>query len=125
MGSARPKTVAEYINSAPAESKRMLKEIRALLQKAAPKAKESIKWGYPVMEEQRILFSYSAHKKHLNFMPTQQSLLPFEDELAEFKTGKDTVQFPYERPLPKSLILKIAKHRVKDVRENDAKWMYK
>jgi uncharacterized protein YdhG (YjbR/CyaY superfamily) len=47
----------------------------------------------------------------------------FEKELAEYFTGKDTIQFPYEKPLPKVLIHKIATFRVKDVSENDARWM--
>lgn len=57
-------------------------------------------------------------------MPTRQTLKYFEDELKDFKTGQDTVQFPHNKPLPKRLILQLAKHRAKDVRENDAKWMY-
>jgi uncharacterized protein YdhG (YjbR/CyaY superfamily) len=50
-------------------------------------------------------------------------MIPFENELTEYVTGKDTIQFPYNKPLDKSLIQKIAAYRVKDVRENDARWM--
>jgi uncharacterized protein YdhG (YjbR/CyaY superfamily) len=123
MSKTRPTTVTEYINLAPADAKKKLRELRAILKKVAPKAKESIKWGSPVFEENRILFAYSAFKSHLNFMPTRSSLLAFKKELEDFVTGKDTIQFPYDRPLPKTLIRKIAMHRAKDVRENDAKWM--
>ena len=49
---------------------------------------------------------------------------PFKAELAKFKTGNDTIQFPYDKPLPKALIRKIAAFRAKQVRENDARWMY-
>jgi uncharacterized protein YdhG (YjbR/CyaY superfamily) len=49
---------------------------------------------------------------------------PFKKELAEYITGKDTIQFPYDKPLPKVLIRKIAAFRVKQVREKDARWMY-
>jgi uncharacterized protein YdhG (YjbR/CyaY superfamily) len=49
---------------------------------------------------------------------------PFQEELAKFNTGKDTIQFPYDKPLPKGLLRKIASFRVKQVRENDARWMY-
>jgi uncharacterized protein YdhG (YjbR/CyaY superfamily) len=120
----KPTTVTEYINAAPKEAQQKLKEIRAILKKVAPGATETLKWGSPVFEEKRILFAYTAFKSHLNFMPTQSSLTPFKEELAEYKTGKDTVQFPYNKPLPKTLIQKIATHRAKEVRENDARWMY-
>lgn len=120
---AKPKTIDEYIGAAPEAAQKKLHEIRAILKEVAPNATEAIKWGSPVMEEKRILFAFTAHKSHLNFMPTQSSLLPFSEELAEYKTGKDTIQFPYDKPLPKALIRKIATHRARDVRENGALWM--
>lgn len=57
-------------------------------------------------------------------MPTGPAMEPFKEELAAYKTGKDTIQFSYEKSLPKELIKRIAEYRAKDVRENDAKWMY-
>ena len=56
-------------------------------------------------------------------MPTPSALEPFKKELAAYKTGKGSIQFPYDKPLPKLLIRKIAAYRIKDVRENDARWM--
>ena len=123
MPKIKPSTITEYIDSAPREAQEKLREIRAILKKAAPDATETIKWGAPVFEEKRILFSFSAFKTHLNFMPTESSLKPFKEELADYKTGKDTVQFPYSKPLPADIILKIAKYRVRDVKENDSLWM--
>ena len=124
MPKIKPKTVTEYINAAPKQGQRKLREIRAILKKAAPKAKETLKWGSPVLEDKRILFAYSAFKSHLNFMPTGPAMVPFKKELAKYTTGKDTIQFPYDKPLPKALIRKIAAFRVKQVREKDARWMY-
>jgi len=125
MKKSKPRSVDEYIKSAPAESQAKLREIRAILRKVAPKATEAIKWGSPVFEQGRILFSYAAYRSHLNFMATKPALEPFMDELSGFKTGKGTIQFSYDQPLPKTLIRKIAAFRVKQVRENDARWMYK
>ena len=117
-------TVREYIEAAPDGARKHLREIRSLLRKVAPRATESLKWGSPVLEEKRILFSYSAHRSHLNFMPTGPAFAPFKKELAKYKTGKDTIQFPYDKPLPKALIRKIAAHRARQVRDKDARWMY-
>ena len=124
MARTRPATVGEYIKAAPKEAQKHLRDIRSLLKSAAPRATEALKWGSPVLEAGRILFSYSAHKSHLNFMPTGPALAPFKKELAGFKTGKDTIQFPYDQPLPKTLIRKIAAYRARQVREKDARWMY-
>jgi len=124
MPRIKAKTVDEYIDAAPEEAREKLREIRAILKKVVPNAKEAVKWGSPVFEEGRILFSYSAHKSHLNFSPTGPAMQPFKEELAKYKTGKDTIQFPYDKPLPKVLIRKIAAFRAKQVRESDARWMY-
>lgn len=124
MPKIKASTVDDYIESAPREAREHLREIRSILREVAPDAAEALKWGSPVFEEKRILFSYSAYRSHLNFMPTGPTLEPFRDRLAEYTTGKDTIQFPYDRPLPKELIREIAAYRARDVRENDARWMY-
>lgn len=108
MPGFKPTTVSEYIEAAPKEAQEKLHEIRAVLKKVAPNATETLKWGSPVFEEGRILFSYSAHKSHLNFSPTGPAMEPFKEELTKYKTGKDTIHFPYDQPLPKALIRKIA-----------------
>ena len=123
MPTNKPTTVTEYINAAPKEAQKKLREMREILKKVVPNAKESLKWGSPVFEEKRILFAYAAFKSHLNFMPTHSAMEPFKEELAKYTTGKDTIQFPYDKPLPKLLIRKIAAFRAKEVREKDARWM--
>lgn len=124
MPKKKPTTVDEYIDAAPEEAQEKLRELRAILKEVAPDATETLKWGSPVFEEKRILFAYMAYKSHLSFMPTGPSIEPFKEELAEYKTGKDTIQFPYDKLLPEELIRKIALYRAIDVRENDALWMY-
>ena len=101
MRRTKPATVSEYIEAAPPEARERLREIRSILKKVATGANETLKWGSPVLEEKRILFSYSAHKAHLNFMPTGPAMEPFKKELAGYKIGKETIQFPYGKPLPK------------------------
>ncbi len=124
MQKTKPTTVDEYINAAPREARSKLRELRAILKKVAPKATQKLKWGSPVFEEKRILFAFSAYKSHINFMPTGPAMKPFKKELTSYTTGKDTIQFPYDKPIPKELIRKIAAFRLKEVREKDALWMY-
>ena len=124
MTHIKPTTVDGYFEAATDEAQHHLRELRALLKEVAPSATETLKWGSPVLEDGRILFAYSAHKAHLTFVPTGPALEPFRDELAGYKTAKDSIQFPYNKPLPVELARKVAAYRVRDVRENDARWMY-
>ncbi len=123
MPKTKPTTVAEYIAAAPKDGQKMLRELRATLKKVAPKAKETLKWGIPVFEAERILFAYAAFKTHINFNPTPSVMKAFERELAPYETGKGSIQFPYDESLPKALITKLARLRVKELKEKDAKWM--
>ncbi len=123
MQKIKATTVPEYIAAAPGEAQPKLKEIRQILSKVVPNATESLKWGSPVFEEKRILFAYAAFKTHINFMPTPSAMKPFQKELENYKTGKGSIQFPYDKPLPKLLIRRIAKQRAMELKEKDAKWM--
>lgn len=123
MSKAKPATIAEYVSSAPKEAQKNLRELYSILRKAAPGAKEGIKWRSPVFEEKRILFAFAAFKSHLNFMPTPSVIKAFKKELAKYKTGMGSIQFPHGRPLPKALIRRIAALRVKELREKDVRWM--
>ena len=120
---ARPATISGYIAAAPGEARSHLRELRAILRKVAPHASEAIKWGSPVYVAGRILFAFAAFRAHLNFMPTPSAMKPFRKELAKFKTGKGSIQLPYDQPLPKALIRRIAAFRVKELREKDVRWM--
>ncbi len=123
MPQPKPTTVAAYIAAAPPAARKNLRELRALLRQVAPRATESLKWGVPVFEEGRILFAYAAFKSHLNFVPTPAAMQPFTAELAKYKTGKGSIQFPHDQPLPRALIRRIAAFRAREVREKDARWM--
>ncbi len=120
---ARPKTVSEYIATAPKPGQKKLREMRGILKKAAPGATEALKWGAPTFAYKRILFAYAAFKTHIGFMPTPPVMRAFAAQLKKYKTGKGSVQFSYDKPLPKVLILKMAKLRVKESKEKDVRWM--
>ena len=119
----KSKTVAEYINAAPKEAQKKLREMRACLRKAAPKAQESLKWGMPAFSHKRILFTYAGFKHHIGFYPTPSAVRAFAKDLSEFKAAKGSIQFPLDKPLPLPLIRKIAAFRVKEEKDKDAKLM--
>jgi uncharacterized protein YdhG (YjbR/CyaY superfamily) len=120
---SKPKTVAEYIKAAPKDAQTKLKELRDCLREVAPDAEESLKWSSPAFSYDRILFMFAAYKRHIGFYPTPAVIKAFAKELQDFKTSQATIQFPLDKPLPTALIKKIARYRVKDCQENDAKWM--
>ena len=122
-GRKRPSTVAEYIAAAPPEARAKLREMRALIAAAAPGATQSLKWSMPAFSHSRILVTFAAFKKHIGFFPTPSAIRAFKKHLSGFKTSAGTIQLPYDEPIPRALITRITKFRVKELRARDAKWM--
>lgn len=124
MPSKRPTTIAEYINSAPAESQAHARQLYTILKRAAPDAEEAIKWGNPFFVEPRFVFAFSTHKAHLSFAPSAAALHAFRTELAAHRTTKHMLQIPYTEPVPEDLVRKIAEFCVRHVseREGDTFW---
>jgi uncharacterized protein YdhG (YjbR/CyaY superfamily) len=119
---ARPKSITEYINAAPKEAQKKLREMRACIREAAPGAKESLKWGMPAFSYRRILVTFAAFKHHIGFYPTPAAVKAFAKDLSKFATAKGSIQFPLEKPLPLPLIRKITAFRVRESIEEDGKW---
>jgi len=118
----RPKSVAEYIDAAPKEARRKLREMRKCVRAAAPGAKESLKWGMPAYSYQRILVTFAGHKQHIGFHPTPSALKAFAKELDAFETADNSIRFPLQEPLPLDLVRRITEFRVKESLEKDKKW---
>jgi uncharacterized protein YdhG (YjbR/CyaY superfamily) len=106
--------VDEYIQQFPAEIQLKLQEMRSILLKNAPKAEEVISYGMPAIKTTKVLVYYAANKAHLGLYPTGSPTTVFKDELTQFKTSKGAIQFTYNKPLPKTLIGKIVKYRLKE-----------
>ena len=119
---ARPTSIAEYINAAPKEARKKLREMHACIRAAAPGAEESLKWGMPAFSYRRILVTFAAFKHHIGFYPTPSAVRDFAKDLAKFATAKGSIQFPLEKALPLPLIRKITAFRVRESIEKDRKW---
>lgn len=119
---ARPKDIAEYIDAAPKEAQKKLREMLACIREAAPGATEGLKWGMPAFSYFRILVTFAAYKRHIGFYPTPSAVKAFAKDVSEFKTAAASIQFPLEKPLPVALIRKITEFRVRESLEEDKKW---
>jgi uncharacterized protein YdhG (YjbR/CyaY superfamily) len=115
-------TIDEYIDAAPTEARKKLREMRACIRASAPDAKEGLKWGMPAFSYRRILVTFAAFKHHIGFYPTPSAVSTFAKDLKKFATAKGSIQFPLDKPLPLPLIRKITAFRVRESLEQDKKW---
>jgi uncharacterized protein YdhG (YjbR/CyaY superfamily) len=107
-------TVDEYIAAFPKEVQQLLKQMRAAIKAAAPKAEEVISYGMPGYKHHGMLVYFAGYKNHIGFYATPAGHKAFEKALSKYKQGKGSVQFPLDNPMPLALITKIVKFRAKE-----------
>ena len=108
------KDINEFIADFPEDIQLILEKIRATIQQAAPDAKEAIKYGMPTFVLNGNLVHFAAYKNHIGFYPAPTGIDAFIEELAQYRTGKGTIQFPIDKPIPYDLIAKVVKFRVEE-----------
>jgi uncharacterized protein YdhG (YjbR/CyaY superfamily) len=112
------KTIDEYIQTFPADTRDILEKLRQTIRKAAPGAVEAISYQMPAFKLNGVLVYFAAFKDHIGFFPTGSGIAAFKKESAFYITGKGTMQFPLDKPIPYDLVEKVVKYRVQ---ENSAK----
>ena len=60
------------------------------------------------------LVYFAGFKNHIGFYATPAGHEKFSFELANYKQGKGSVQFPLNKPIPYDLIKRIVEFRVKE-----------
>jgi len=109
-------TIEEYLAQLPVDQRRTLMAVRKTIRQVAPDAVESISYGIPTCKQDgRPLIYFSAAKEHLTVHAIDNDLL---DESARrgFGTGRGSIRFTPERPLPATLLTRIVKARLTRLR---------
>jgi uncharacterized protein YdhG (YjbR/CyaY superfamily) len=108
------KTIDEYIKNFEPRIQKTLNEFRSCIKTIAPEATEKISYGIPTFYLNGNLVHFAAFKEHYGFFPSPSGIDAFEKELAPYRTGKGTLQFPLDKPIPWNIIKKVVQLRVKE-----------
>lgn len=109
------KNVDEYIANAPKEAQPKLREVRAAIKSAVPKAEEGISWGIPFYKYHSFLAGFSAFKNHVSFgfAPVLQNKDRKMLEEKGYITGIKTIQIKFDQKVPTTAIKQIIKAQAK------------
>lgn len=109
-------TMDEYIDALPEAVRERLQTIRRVIKAEVPEAVEAISYQMPTFKlNGKNLIHFAAWKTHISLYPTPPGTEAFQQELSAYKREKGTIQFPYDKPLPVSLIRQIVAFRVQEV----------
>ena len=115
-----PADVTEYLARCAPEVRTQLTALRRLIQHAAPAAVETLAYGMPTYRQGVNLVHFAAFPQHIGFYPTPAGMTAFAAEFARYGSGKGSVQFPLDQPLPLELIERVVRFRVAEVEGGQA-----
>ncbi len=118
----RAKEVDAYIATQPPETQRALEELRSLIHQAAPGVSELMNYNIPAFalvkdgkrDKQIMLAGYP---KHVGFYPHPDTIDAFADRLTAYRFAKGSIQFPLNKPIPKTLVIAMVKFRLSQLQE--------
>lgn len=116
MKSATWSSVDHYISSQSVANQKILKKIRQTIMDACPEAMESISYAMPAYKYlKKPLVYFAIYPTHLGFYATPSGNTAFQEELACYKQGKGSIQFPLDKAIPYTLIKKIVRFKKEEI----------
>ena len=112
-------SIDEYLAETSKPQRAVLEKLRGQINRAAPGAEETISYRIPTFKYKgRPLLYFAAHSEHCSLYPVTEGMLEVGgEELAARRTGKGTIRFTPDDPLPARLVAKITKARVAEIEE--------
>ncbi|HEY1061505.1 MAG TPA: DUF1801 domain-containing protein [Daejeonella sp.] len=108
----KPISIDQYISRFPKDKQVLLEQIRTTIKKAVPFAEETFSYGMPAFKLNSVSVWFAAYKNHIGLYP-MYGMEEFRDEMEIYKGKgtKDTLQFPYDKPLPLELVARLVKYK--------------
>ena len=112
-----PASVEAYMATLPEPSRAALEKLRETIRAAAPEATEAISYQMPAFKASgRGLVCYAAFKDHYSLFPMSTKVIEeHKEELAPYVSGKGTIRFSLDEPLPVRLVKKVVKARLEEI----------
>ena len=114
---ARPETVDDYLATLDDDARRTLQSVRASITKAAPKAEETISYGFPAFRlNGKLLACFRGARAHCSYHPMSGRIVAANRAaLSGYETSAGTIRFPIGTPLPARIIRLLVKARIAEM----------
>ena len=122
MANKQAETIDQYIAEFPPETKRLLEDLRRIIQETVPDAKETISYAIPTFDlNGKHLVHFAGWSQHVSFYPVPTGNELLQKDLEPYLSGKGTARFPLDKPLPSELIRRLVDFRVGEINRKKSK----
>ena len=112
MPESAPSPLDDYFAGFPPNVQERLEQIRDLIKTLEPEATEVISYQMAATKlHGYVLVYFAAHENHIGLYPAPVDDPDFPGDLSAYASGKGTVRFPHDQPLPLDLIAQIVTYR--------------
>jgi uncharacterized protein YdhG (YjbR/CyaY superfamily) len=104
----KPSTVDEYVGSFEEPARAVLQSVRTLIRAVIPDGVETISYGIPTITlDGRYVVYFAGWRHHVSLYPIPDGDQALATELHPYRSGKGTLRFPLDQPIPADLIRRV------------------
>lgn len=111
-------TVAAYVAACPPQARRHFQALRKLVRSVAPKAEERVSYGILGFFLDGALVYLGAYEGHVAMYGA--TVLAGRGPLAKYRSGRGTLRFELDEPLPLATLAPLVKSRLAENRAKKA-----
>jgi uncharacterized protein YdhG (YjbR/CyaY superfamily) len=115
-------SIDEYLDSQPAPTRELLRQVRAAIRHGLSEAEETIAYNMPTFKKEgRAVLHFAGWQGHYSLYPATKGVMSvLSAELAGYEIENGTIRFPLTEPVPTELIARIAQLRAAEELERSA-----
>ncbi len=109
-------TAEEYLTTFDGETLARLKQLRECIYQLEPDTEEKISYNIPAYFKDKKMFCYiSGYAHHVSMYPGRIPDEAFQNKFAVYLSGKSTLKFPNDKPLPMDAVREFVAWRLKEI----------
>ncbi len=110
--------IDRYLASVPRDQRDALERLRRIVREMAPDAEERIAYGVAALYwNKKPLAGFGAAAHHCAFYPMSGAIVDaHRGQLKRFSTSKGTIRFTPDQPLPVTLVKKLVRARMTEIK---------